>query len=291
MSMYAVAGVSGHTGAVVADALLRRGRAVRVIVRNAEKGEPWKARGAEVAVASLDDADALARALSGVDGAYLLLPPDAASTDFIARGRETGDTYTRAIRTSGVKHVVMLSSIGAQHDSGTGPIRALHEVEERLKATGAAVTLLRPAYFVENWGASLGPAAEQGVLPSFIPASLRFPQIATRDIGVAAAEALEQPPSAGVRVLELAGPEESTPIDIASAVGSILGKDVQVAEGPLDAVVPTFTSFGISEHMAGLYREMYEGVISGRVAWDGAGERTRGTTTPREVLAGMLGRS
>jgi uncharacterized protein YbjT (DUF2867 family) len=286
--MYAVAGVSGHTGAVVAEELLRRGRAVRAIVRDAGKGERWKAKGAEVAVASLDDADALARALSGAEGAYLLLPPDAASTDFIARGREVGDAFERAIRTSGVRHVVMLSSIGGQHDSGTGPIRALHEIEERLRRSGAAITLLRPTYFFENWGASLGPAAGQGVLPSFIPAGLRFPQIASRDIGVAAADALEHAPASGVRVLELAGPEDYTPADIASAVGSILGKEVQVAEGPLDAVVPAFMSFGISEHMAGLYREMYEGVINGRVAWDGTGERRRGTTTAREVLAGML---
>ena len=286
--MYAIAGVSGHTGAVVAEELLRRGRSVRVIIRNAAKGEPWKAKGAEVAVASLDDADALARALSGAEGAYLLLPPDVASTDFIARGREIGQAFASAIRTSGVRHVVMLSSIGAQHDSGTGPIRALHEIEERLRQSGAAITLLRPTYFLENWGASLGPAAAEGVLPSFIPAGLRFPQIASRDIGAAAADALEHAPPTGVRVLELAGPEDYTPADIATAVGSILGKDVHVAEGPLDAVVPAFLSFGISEHMAGLYREMYEGLIKGRVAWDGTGERRRGTTPPREVLAGML---
>lgn len=289
--MYAIAGVSGHTGAIVAEELLRRGLPVRVIVRSAAKGEAWKSRGADVAIASLDDADALARALTGSEGAYLLLPPDAASTDFVARGREVGEAFAAAIRTSGVKHVVMLSSIGAQHDSGTGPIRALHEIEEPLKSSGAAVTLLRPTYFVENWGASLGPAAEQGVLPSFIPAGLRFPQIATRDIGVAAADALEHAPSSGVRVLELAGPDDYAPADIAGAVGSILGRDVQVAEGPLDAVVPAFMSFGISEHMAGLYREMYEGVINGRVAWDGSGERIRGITPPREVLAGMLQKS
>jgi hypothetical protein len=40
--------------------------------------------------------------------------------------------------------------------------------------------------------------------------------------------------------------------------------------------------------MAGLYREMYEGLIAGRVGWDGKGERKRGTTSPREVFATML---
>lgn len=288
--MYAVAGVTGNTGSVVADELLRRGRPVRAIVRDESKGAVWAAKGAEVAVASIDDAGALARAWAGVDGVYVLLPPDPASTDFIGRGKAVGDALAGAIRSSGVKHAVLLSSIGAQHDGGTGPIRALHEIEQRLAQTGAAVTFLRPAYFLENWGASLGAAATQGVVPSFLPADFRFPQIATRDIGIAAADALEHPPASGVRVVELAGAEEVTPAEVATVVGGLLGRDVQVAEAPLDAVVPTFTSFGISEHMADLYREMYEGVLNGRVNWDGSGERKRGTTRPQEVFAGMLQR-
>ena len=286
--MFAIAGVSGNTGSVVAGELIRRGKHVRVIVRSAEKGEPWKARGAEVAIASVDDGEALTRALSGVEGAYLLSPPDLASNDLIERGRLVGDAFARAIRASGVKNVVFLSSIGAQHEKGTGPVRSLHQIEQRLIPLGINVTLLRPPYFMENWGASLGTAAAQGVLPSFLPADLRFPQIATKDIGVAAADALEHP-SNGVRIIELAGPEDYTPAEIAKTVGGILGKDVNAAVGPLDAVVPTFTSFGASEHIASLFREMYEGLINGTVAWDGKGERRRGKTTPAEVFAPMLG--
>lgn len=285
--MYAVAGVTGNTGSVVAEELLRRGHNVRVIVRDEAKGESWKAKGTEVAVASVDDAATLTRALEGVEGAYLLYPPAMSSTDMIARGRMIGDVFARAIRDSGVKHVVFLSSIGAHHETGTGPIRALFEVEQRLFPLDVKLTLLRPTYFIENWGASLGPAAAEGVFPSFLPADLRFPQVATRDIGVAAADALENPPNA-VRIIELAGPEDYTASDIAKSVAGVLGRDVVVGEGPLDAVVPTFTSFGVSEHVAGLFREMYEGLINGRVNWDGRGERKRGTTEPAEVLRPML---
>ena len=287
--MYAVAGVSGHTGSVVAEELLRRGKKVRVIVRNAGKGAPWKAKGAEVAVASLDDADALARALTGTEGAYLLFPPDPAAKDFIGAGRRLGEVYAKAVQKSRVPHVVFLSSVGAQLESGTGPIRALREVETRLAPLGIAATFLRPSYFLENWGSSLGPAAAEGVLPSFLPADLKMAQIATKDIGAAAADALENPPK-GVRILELAGPQDYSPADIAAEVGKILGKKVNVGVGPLDAVVPAFMSFGISEHMAGLYREMYAGLISGHVKWDGKGERKRGKTTPAEVLGPMLKR-
>ena len=287
--MYAVAGVTGNTGSVVADELIRRGKQVRVVVRDAAKGDEWKAKGAEVAVASLDDADALAGALTGVEGAYLLSPPDLKATDMIAIGRQRGETFAEAIRKSGVRHVVFLSSVGAQHENGTGPIRSLHQIEKRLIPLGVAVTLLRPAYFLENWGASLGPAASDGMLPSVLPAGFGFPQIATRDIGVAAADALENPPPA-VRIIELAGAEEHTPTEIASVIGAILGKEVKVDEAPLDAIVPALTSFGISEHVAGLYREMNEGLLNGTVDWDGKGERKRGSTTPEEVFRPMLQR-
>src|SRR5437016_5265158 len=73
-TMYVVAGVSGNTGKVVAETLLSQKKPVRVIVRDAAKGAAWKARGAEVAVAELDDVPALTKALAGAEGAYLLLP-------------------------------------------------------------------------------------------------------------------------------------------------------------------------------------------------------------------------
>ena len=45
--MFAIAGVTGHTGRAAADALLSEGEKVRVVAREAAKGEPWRARGAE----------------------------------------------------------------------------------------------------------------------------------------------------------------------------------------------------------------------------------------------------
>lgn len=285
--MYAVAGVSGQTGSIAAEELIRRGKKVRAIVRSAAKGERWKGKGAEVAIADVDDADSLGRALTGCEGAYLLIPPDMGSTDPIGRAQRLGDTYARAAKASGIRHVVFLSSMGAQHSSGTGPIRGVHEVEKRLHGAGLGLTFLRPTYFFENWTSSLDPAVSDGVFPSFIPADHRFPQIATKDIGVAAADALLNP-SQGRSIVELAGPQDYTPREMAAVVGSIIGKDVQVSVGPLEAVVPAFTSFGASPQVAELFREMYEGLIDGRIEWDGEGERKRGTTTPEEVFRPML---
>src|ERR1043166_6010739 len=147
--MYAIAGVSGHTGSVAAATLLAQGKPVRVIVRDAAKGAAWSQKGAEVAVASLEDTAALTRALTGVAGAFVLLPPQGtiASPTPLEHNRKVSAAIAEAVRAARLPHVVLLSSVGAQHEAGTGPIRALHRAERDLPAPGAAVTAVRAAYF------------------------------------------------------------------------------------------------------------------------------------------------
>ena len=289
--MYAIAGASGHTGSVVADTLLAQGKPVRVIVRDAAKGEPWRAKGAEVAVASLDDAAALAKAFAGVQGAYVLLPPQVTSTEPLAVNARTTAAIASAVRAASVPHVVLLSSIGAQHAAGNGPIKTLHHAERELAATGAALTAVRAAYFQENWGGSLG-TLDSGTVYAFLPTDLRFPQVATKDIGKTAAAALvEGAPRGTTQIIELAGPRETSGDDVAAALTSITGKPIAVQAAPLDAVVPTFTGFGLSKESAELYREMFEGIISGVVAWQGGSARAlRGSAGVEDTLRGLLGK-
>lgn len=289
--MYAIAGVSGNTGSVVAETLLAQGKPVRVIVRDAAKGESWKARGAEVAVAELDDAAALTRAFANVQGAYLLLPPLPTSEDPVGHNAKRTRALAQAVKAANVPHVVLLSSIGAQHADGNGPIKVLHVAERELAATGAALTAIRAAYFQENWGGSLGTLAS-GTVYAFLPNDLRFPQVATRDIGRTAAAALvEGAPRGTTQIIELAGPQDYSGADAQAALTKITGKPITVAVAPLDAVVPTFTGFGLSKAMAELYREMYEGIISGRVANEGGKARSvRGSVTLEDTLRALTSR-
>src|SRR5687768_2889253 len=154
--MFAVAGVTGHTGAVVADRLLVQGHQVRVIVRDAAKGAPWAARGAEVAIGGLDDPEHMTAAFAGVSGAYLLLPPGPTSRDPVGDNARISAALARAIKAAGLPHVVLLSSIGAQHATGTGPIRSCYDGEQAFASTGAATTFLRAGSFLENWLGALG---------------------------------------------------------------------------------------------------------------------------------------
>ena len=283
---FVVAGVSGNTGKVVAESLLAQKRGVKVVVRDSAKGEPWKAKGADVAVADLGDADALARALRGAEGAYLLIPPTFAAADFRAYQDRLGTAVTEAVRASRVPHVVLLSSIAAQLPSGTGPIVGLRRAEEKLRGEKAtASTFLRAGYFMENLGSSLA-TLPQGFIPSFLPASLGIDMVPTIDIGRLAATLLVEG-GKETQIVELGGPPVSMN-DVASALARITGKPVRVQEAPLDAVVPTFTGFGMPKDLAELYREMLGGLADGRVKFEGTHRRVAASTSIETFLRGAL---
>lgn len=286
--MYVISGATGNTGKVAATKLLRAGKQVRALVRDPAKAQDLAQLGAELVSVDLTDPAGLQRALSGASGAYLLSPPDMAAGDFLVERAALFDSIASAVKAAAPAHVVLLSSVGAQHASGTGIIQSVHGAEQALGATGVPCTFLRAAYFVQNWGAVLPVAKKDGVLPSFIPGDFTMPMVSSADVGSVAADALLEGP-AGQRILELSGPQDLSPRDVAAVVAGLLGKPVTLVEAPLVAVVPTFTSFGISSNIASLYRGMYEGIQNGRVSWEGGrAEARRGAISVEETLAPML---
>jgi uncharacterized protein YbjT (DUF2867 family) len=284
---YVVAGVSGNTGSVVAETLLAEGKPVRVIVRDAAKGEPWRAKGAEVAVASLDDAAALSKALSGATGAYLLVPPNHAA-NFLATQRAVTEAIATALENTPVPHVVFLSSIGANLPGGTGPIVSVAYAEQRLgKVKNVHFTFLRPTYFMENLGASLGGIAN-GVFATFFDPSRAFPMIATVDIGRAAARRLIEGASVS-SVLQLAGPSELTPADLARTFGDVVGKDLRLEVGPTSFMTDVLVGAGLPRELAGLYQEMTESFNSGAITFEASHPLQRGATPLATVARSLVG--
>lgn len=282
--MYVISGATGNTGRIATKRLLSAGQKVRALVRDANKASDLAALGAEVVTVDLSDQAGLERALNGAQGFYLLSPPDMGSQSFLAERSRLLGRVANVVKKSAVPHVVFLSSVGAQHETGTGIIQTVHAGENALQRAGVPSTFLRASYFVENWAAVLPVAKQDGVLPSFISGDQRLAMVSTADIGSLAAEALLDGPR-GARIVELSGPRDVTPKEVAAAVSKILGRAVQLVEPPLDAVIPTFTSFGISADVAGLFRGMYEGIRAGRVSFEGGrAEARRGSTSLEDTL-------
>jgi uncharacterized protein YbjT (DUF2867 family) len=286
--MFAVLGASGNTGKVVAETLLRQKKEVRVVLHDAAKGKAWSEAGADVAIADVDEEAAIERAFSGAEGVYVLLPPNFGSSQVRVDNNRRANAIAAAVEAAGVQHVVLLSSVGAQQSAGTGPVLGLHDAETIFSRAKAAVTFVRAAYLMENWGGSLY-AVEQGVLPTFLVADKPIPQVATRDVGTAAARLLAEGGS-GKRVIELAGPREYSPRDVAAAIERIVGKPIAVQQAPEEAIAPALMGAGMNAEWARLVEELTRGFNSDIVVWEGGHPLWRGETELQMVLSTLLGK-
>ena len=223
--MITVMGATGHTGKKITEALLKAGDKVRALGRSESKLAELKSSGAEVLTGDASDAAFLAKAFRGADAVYTLLPTDRRSSDYRARQNQEGGAIVTAIRESGVRYVVALSSLGADLSEGPGVIAGLHAQEERLKQLkGTNVLLLRPVSFFENFYDALGLIKHQGINGDSVAPDLAVPMIATRDIAEVAAKALKARDWTGVVVRELLGPRDISHREATRILGERIGK-------------------------------------------------------------------
>ena len=192
---------------------MSQGKQVRAIVRNPEKAAAWKTRGVELAVADYDDATALETAFRGVEGAFVMIPPeDFAPSPDSAEARKTIACHSALLfEKARPTRAVYLSSIGAQQKSGLGLITALHLLEESFSSLPVPGAFLRAGWFMENSVWDVPTAREQGKLFSYLqPLDHAFPLVATHDIGLLGADILTQSWT-GNRYIEVAGPRRYSP--------------------------------------------------------------------------------
>ncbi len=264
--MFIVSGATGHTGSAVAKTLLEKNLPVRVIVRSREKGAEFEKLGAEIAVADLQNADALTEALKGGKVLYLMNPPNYQSEDQFAEADKVIKAFQTAIKNSSLEKIVALSSIGSQLSSGTGNILTTYKLEQAFENSDVPITFVRAGSFMENWNASLETAKSKGVLPSFsLPLDRKVPQVAAADIGRVAAEAMQEK-TEGVEVIELAG-FWTSPEETAETFGKVLGREVKAVAIPEEQwldILKTFNSPKNAESLA----EMHRGFNSGHIKFE-----------------------
>src|ERR1700688_2592833 len=199
---YVIVGASGNTGSIIANSLLSAGKKVRVVGRDPGRLQRFVDKGAQAFTATVSDAAALTKAFSGARAAYLMLPP--------AKSREEqerdSDAIAKAVRESGLRYAVHLSSYGAQVAEGAGPVSGLHSSEQKLNAIdGLNVLHLRAAYFMENNLAAIGMIHGMGVLGNALLPDLKLPMAATRDVGAYAAQRVWDLDFSGKQTRELLG--------------------------------------------------------------------------------------
>jgi uncharacterized protein YbjT (DUF2867 family) len=285
--MYAVIGVSGNTGSVVAQTLLHLGKPVRAVVRRPKAGADFRTRGAEVAVADLADAAALAEAFTGVDGVYVMTPPLLEAQDPYGARRALIGAIRSAAEQAGAPPLVVLSSMGAHQPSGTGPVVSLYEMEQALHDYPGSVSFLRAPYFLDNWIEAFGPAADAGIFPSLMAPGIRIDMVSTAEIGRTAAQLLLETP-VHRRVVELQNKIRYSAQDVALDLARLLGKPLEVVYPPRSEWNDILTGAGLSKAGAVQMVELMDSINEGRIGFSGEGEYRTATEGPAAVFERLL---
>ena len=265
---------NGNIGRIVTAQMLDAGADVVLLTRSPDKVKEVEARGATVHVGDMNDGDYVTKATAGVDTLFWLTPADYQSEDMRADQRRLAEIAANAVKANNIQRVLDLSSVGAQHESGTGPIAGLYDVEKALETTDAHLVHLRPGFFMENYFMSLETIAADGNIYMPVPGDCPMWMIATHDVGTVASEWLRKDNWSKREVVEIVGPEEHTFAQAAKTIGEAIGREVIHVEVTPEQTKEAMTAMGVTGAVADVMNEMYGAFSTGHVRPEGEPRRT-----------------
>lgn len=142
---------------------------------------------------------------------------------------------------------------------------------------------------MENHAWDVTTAQSEGrIFSNLYPLDRKFSLVATADIGKAGADVLRQEWT-GIRYIEVAGPEQYSPNDIALALNTALGRTIEAVAVPREKWMEFFVAQGMPKGRTEPRAEMVDGFNSGRIHFGVPGtEHITGATSLSSVIAKLV---
>lgn len=231
----------------------------------------------------MKDVSFLTDTFKGADGVFAMIPPEYRSDDFRKHQNEVADGLIAAIKNTGVKNVVALSSIGAHLTEKAGVVQGLHDFEQKLGTlSGTNIKILRPGYFMENLFMEAGIIKQAGVAGSALRGDTRIAVVATKDIANIAAGHLSKLDFGGISIGYILGARDYTYNEITKILGAAIGRpELAYVQFPYPDAKQGIMQAGMSENVADLMNELIEALNNGSAG--NAHTRDASNTTPSTV--------
>ncbi|WCF10884.1 SDR family oxidoreductase [Paenibacillus thiaminolyticus] len=220
--MIAIIGATGTIGSALVQRLAELGAPVRALSREPEKLRhqlsQWGKPPIEVAAADASDPESLRRAFAGASQLFLAMSNSPRQIEW-----ETSIIHTAV--EAGIGHIVKISSPAYDQGAPVEVARWHHEIENVLRHSGVAHTVLRPYAFMQNLLRSAETiAAQHAFFGSMGDAACNF--IDCRDIADVAAEVLTHREKAG-QIYTLTGSEVVSYPQIADKLSAVLKRPIR----------------------------------------------------------------
>jgi uncharacterized protein YbjT (DUF2867 family) len=224
--MILITGASGAAGRAVLEEVRKSAKPVKAMYRSAEDA-PSAPPGVAAVLADFADSASLAKAFAGVEAIYLVCSP-------VPQLVELENNAIAAAKKAGVRHVVLNSALGAEDYPKSFP--SWHrKVEDNLKSSGMAYTILRPNSFHQNVVAYQSPSIRASGAFYAAMGDARISYIDLRDIAAVAAKTLLFPAEHAGKTYELNGPEAVSYAEVAAKISRASGRTVTFVNIPEEA--------------------------------------------------------
>jgi len=267
-----VTGSLGHISKPLTEELVQKGYAVTVISSKPERQKDIEALGAKAAIGTIDDADFLTAAFKGADAVYCMVPPNIfidKNLDLKTYAANAANNYVQAIKQSGVKRMIFLSSIGAHTDKGNGILAFYYKVENILNALppDIAITFMRPVGFYYNLLGFINTIKTQGVIATNYGGDNKKPWVSPIDIAAAVAEEILT--SFEGRKVRYVASEEISSNELAGILGAAIGNpDLKWIVISDEQLLNGMIAGGMDPQIAAGFVEMNASMQSGRLYED-----------------------
>jgi uncharacterized protein YbjT (DUF2867 family) len=274
-----ILGATGTVGSKISAILLNEGHLVTLIARHTEKLEKFRSLGAEIIAGDITDVETLTNAFKNANSAFVLLPDNVKAENTRAYQRKVTGKLIEAIKNSGIKYIVNMSSLGSHMHEGNGIMGGTGEQEVRLnQLDNVNVLHIRSAYFMENFLRTIGLVKKMGINGTAADGNHSIPMVATQDVAKIAAGHLANLDFNGKSVHAVMGPKDYTYSEFTSIIGKTIGNpDLPYVQFPVEQVKQTFLSNGFSEDFVDNLIEMGTAIKTGFMNYQ---KRDGSTTTP-----------
>lgn len=214
-----ITGATGSIGSELTKQLDAKGIPFRALVRTAGSNNAlFSLKNAEIIEGDFNNADSVARALKGIERAFLL-------TNSSQEAETLQLNFADIAKREGLKHIVKQSQLAADLRSPVRFLRYHAAVEQKIIQSGMAYTFLRPNLFMQGLLGFRETIAKQG---KFFAAAgdAKISAIDTRDIAAVAVEALTNTGHEN-KIYNLTGPAALTHQQMAEELSKGLGRNIQ----------------------------------------------------------------
>jgi nucleoside-diphosphate-sugar epimerase len=249
-----VTGSLGNISRVLTEKLVSAGHEVKVVTSNAARAKEIERLNAIPLVGSVEDYEFVKKAFAGSEAVYLMIPPNFRTADIKQYIKAMGEQYAKALKETGLKYAVNLSSIGAHLENGLGPTGSNFYVEQQLnQLPDVNIFHLRPGMFLTNFYGAIPMIKHQAILGNNFGGSVTLPLTHPKDIAEVAFNALNTLSFSGKQIQYIVS-DEKNGFEVAETLSKAVGKpDVNWVEFSDKQLLGALVQSGFSEQMARVY--------------------------------------